>query len=95
MIFYGWGFLGNAIPHCECSTTARASLKPKMRPRITCGTLPDYGMVFDFSKVVVFCWGVLPSMQVEVKSENKPVELEPGNTGARNRTRQRAVSSSE
>jgi hypothetical protein len=67
----------------------------KLPPRITWGILRDYGMVFDFSKVVVFCWGVLPSMQVEVKSENIPVELEPDNTGARNRTRQRAVSSSE
>lgn len=54
-----------------------------------------YGIVFGLGKVVVFCWGVLPLMQVEVKSENIPVELEPDNTGARNRTRQRAVSSSE
>lgn len=95
MISYVWGFLGNAIPHCECITTARARLKPKTASENYVGTLRDYGMVFDFSKVVVFCWGVLPSMQVEVKSENKPVELEPGNAGARNRTRQRAVSSSE
>jgi hypothetical protein len=42
-------------------------------------------MVFDLSKVVALCWGVLTSMQVEVKSENILAELEPDNTGARNR----------